>query len=98
MSLQTDFLSAINQVAAERNLDPQDIIEAIKEAIATGFRKNYPEYEESLINVEVGADTGEVTVFMDKKVVEKVSSKATQISLKEAQKLEEEKRKKSARY
>ncbi|KXK10034.1 MAG: transcription termination factor NusA [Candidatus Dojkabacteria bacterium] len=89
MSSQTDFLSAINQIAAERNIDPDEVLEAIKQAVKTGFRRDYPEEEEgSVLEVEIDPTMGAIRVFADKKVVDKVTSPATQISLSDAKKLE----------
>lgn len=88
MADQTDFMVAINQIASERNIEIEDILESIEQAIKTGFKRNMSEEEGALLNVEVDRETGEVTVYMDKKVVKKVTSEATQIGLKEAKALE----------
>ena len=39
MAVQTDFMVAVNQIAAERGIDSNIVIGSIKEAIKTGFRK-----------------------------------------------------------
>lgn len=89
MAVQTDLVSAINQIAAERNINGDDVIEAIKYAIKTGFRKDYPEEQESLLEVEIKTDDIQpIRVYANKKVVEKVETPATQIALKDAQKME----------
>ncbi|MCA9385954.1 transcription termination/antitermination protein NusA, partial [Candidatus Dojkabacteria bacterium] len=90
MALQTDFLVAVNQIAAERGIEVDDILESIKQAILAGFRRDYQEEEDegSRLNVEIDSDDGSIAVYADKKVVEKVTDAATQISLKEAQELE----------
>lgn len=88
MSLQTDFMVAVNQIAAERNIDPEEVLEAIKLAIQTGFRKDYPEEEVENVEVDIDQDNGLISVLADKKVVEKVTNPKTQISLEDAQKIE----------
>jgi transcription termination/antitermination protein NusA len=88
MSLQTDFMAAVNQLAAERALDTDDILEAIKESIVAGFKKDNTEFEEALMSVEIDQASGRVALYIDKKVVKDVVTPTTQISLKEAQKLE----------
>lgn len=85
---QSDFMLAVNQIAAERNIDANEVIEAIKMAIRAGFKRDYPEEEGSILNVEIDPVAGSISVYADKKVVEEVTNPATQISLKEAKKLE----------
>lgn len=85
MAIQSDLMVAINQIAAERNIDATDVIEAIKEAIKTGFRSDYPEEQETLLEVEIDPEKEQsIRVYANKKVVDKVVTKATQIGLKEA--------------
>jgi len=85
---QTDFLAAINQIAAERNIDPDSVTNAIKMAIITGFRRDYPEEEGAILDVEIDPVAGTISVYADKKVVKDVTNKATQISVKAAISLE----------
>ncbi|MBD3363325.1 transcription termination/antitermination protein NusA [Candidatus Dojkabacteria bacterium] len=88
MAIQSEFLMAVNQIAAERGIDADEILDAVKHAIKSGFKKDYSEEEGAEISVEIDETDGAVTVFVDKKVVEKVTNKATQISLKKARDLE----------
>lgn len=89
MALQTDFMVAVNQIAAERNIDPDEVLEAIKLAIKTGFKRDYEEEEEGIsIEVEISEETGAIAVIADKKVVENVTNELGQISLEDAKKIE----------
>lgn len=88
MALQTDFMVAVNQIAAERNIDPMEVLEAIKLAIKTGFKRDYEDEEGINIEVEIDEDTGAISVIADKKVVEKVTNDLAQISLADAKKIE----------
>jgi N utilization substance protein A len=89
MAVQTDLMIAVNQIAAERNIDPNEVIEAIKEAIKTGFRRDYPEETESLLEVEIKPEEIQsIRVYANKKVVTEVTSKSTQIALADAKKIE----------
>jgi len=88
MASQTDFMAAVNQIAAERNIDPNEVVDAIKTAIKTGFRRDYPEEEGSALEVEIDPAVGAISVYADKKVVDEVTDPATQISLAEAQEIE----------
>lgn len=88
MAIQTDFLMAINQIAAERGIDANDILDAIKAAIRTGYKRDYPEDEGFNLKIDISAEHGTISVFADKKVVSEVTSPATQISLAQAKKIE----------
>ncbi len=89
MGLQTDFMIAVQQIAAERGIDMDEVMLAIKEAIKTIFKKDESVEEEGQnLEVEIDQVSGEVTVYADKKVVDEATDPLTQISIKEAKKLE----------
>lgn len=89
MAVQSDLMVAINQIAAERNINADEVVEAIKYAIKTGFRKDYPEEQESLLEVEIKPEEIQpIRVFVDKKVVEEVDNTSTQITLEAARRIE----------
>jgi transcription termination/antitermination protein NusA len=89
MAVQSDLMIAINQIAAERGIDPNEVLEAIKYAIKTGFRADYPEEQESLLEVEINPEEAQsIRVYANKKVVTEVTTPATQIALKDAKKIE----------
>lgn len=69
MALQarTEFASALNQVSAERGIEPEIIIDSIKQAILAAYRKDYGEPEG--IDVALDANTGEVKLTKKKKDV-----------------------------
>ncbi len=87
MAVQTDFMVAVNQIAAERGIDSNIVIGSIKEAIKTGFRKD-SEDEGLTIEVEIDPEVGTIAVYADKKVVKEVTNSQTQILVADAQKLE----------
>jgi len=85
---QTEFMSAIKQIAAERGIDSNDVIEAIKQAIRVGFKKDYPEEGAEALEIEIDSDADTIAVYADKKVVEDVTHPPTQIGLEDAQKID----------
>lgn len=62
---RTEFSSALSQVAHERNLDPQIVVETIKQAIVAAFRKDHPEdyKEDGDYDVELDSQSGEAKIF-----------------------------------
>ncbi len=87
MAVQTDFLAAVNQIAAERGIDAGEVVEAIGEAIATGFRQNYPEESNINITVSIDADLGSIKVNQNKVVVKSVIDPESEVTKAEASKL-----------
>ena len=69
MALQarTEFASALNQVCSERGVEPEVVIDSIKQAILAAYRKDYDEPEG--IEVELDENTGEVKLKKEKKDV-----------------------------
>lgn len=68
MALRTEFAAALNQAAAERGVDPQEVLDIIKDAIKSAFKKDYGgEVEE--IEVEIDDENGSAKIFKDKKDV-----------------------------
>lgn len=62
---RTEFASALNQVAHERNLDPQVIMDTIKQAILAAFHKDHPDQfsEENEYDVELDGQSGEAIIY-----------------------------------
>ena len=62
---RTEFASAIQQVAHERDLDPQVILDTIKQAIIAAFKKDHLDSvkENSVYDVELDQSTGEAKIF-----------------------------------
>lgn len=68
MALRTEFAAALNQAAAERGVDPEEVVNIIKEAIKAAYRKDYGgELEELEINLDT--EHGGVRVFREGKDV-----------------------------
>jgi len=62
---RTEFASALNQVCSERGVEPEVVIDSIKQAILAAYKKDYGEPEG--IDVDLEQNTGEVTLKKDKK-------------------------------
>ncbi len=62
---RTEFASALNQVCSERGLEPEIVIDSIKQAILAAYKKDYGEAEG--IEVDLDANSGEVKLTINKK-------------------------------
>ena len=84
--MKSDFLLAITQLSAEKNLPREVVLGAVEAALVSAYRKNNftPSQE---ISVKIDPVTGKVEVWAEKIVVEKVSDPRCEISLEEARKI-----------
>ena len=64
---RTEFASALNQVCSERGVEPEVVLDSIKQAILAAYRKDYGDPEG--IDVDLDANTGEVKLAKGKKDV-----------------------------
>ena len=83
-----DLINIINQIEKEKGIDRGKLIEAVKAAVISAFKKrlNFAENLEVIINEK----TGGIELFAGKKVVEKVSEAENEILLKDAVKIKED--------
>lgn len=67
--VRSEFALALNQVATERGIDPNVVLETIKAAILAAYRKDYGDDELITLTVDLNPDTGEARVLQDGKDV-----------------------------
>jgi N utilization substance protein A len=72
----------IEALAKEKGIEPDVVISAIEEAVATASRKYYKTGEN--LKTRFNLDTGQVDLFALKQVVQDVTNPATEISIGEA--------------
>lgn len=84
--MNKEFIDALNVLAAERNLDRDQLLGSIEESIQTTFQKNVEPGKD--VEVSIDPDTGEMDVVIVKSVVEVVENENTQISIEDALELD----------
>ncbi|OJI09419.1 transcription termination/antitermination protein NusA [candidate division WWE3 bacterium CG09_land_8_20_14_0_10_39_24] len=60
----TEFSSALNQVASERGISPDSVINSIKLALISAYRKDFPGVSADDIDPQVNPLTGEVKIMI----------------------------------
>lgn len=65
--VRSEFSLALNQVATERGIDPNVVLETIKAAIIAAYRKDYGADELELLTVDINPDTGEAKLLKEGK-------------------------------
>ncbi len=74
---------AIKTIAEEKNLPEETVQEAVEQALAAAYRRDYGDREQE-VRIVMNVHTGEVDAFVSKDVVEKVGDERFEIGLKEA--------------
>ena len=82
--MKSDFLIALTQLAAERHLPREQVLQAIEVALASAFKKDNPVMGQN-ISVKLNPNTGEVGVYALKAVVETVEDAEKEITIADAQ-------------
>lgn len=88
----SDFIAALYQIAEERGLEKDKVLEQIKKAYLTAYKKmvkeDYIEDKNSEefagLDIEIDHSSGEILVLQDKKVVGLITDPASQILESEA--------------
>lgn len=83
--MKTEFVIALTQLAAERNLPKEVILKTVESALVPIFRKTSfaPDQE---VTVKISSQTGEVKVFARKTVVKRRTDPRKEMLLSEAKK------------
>ena len=82
--MKSDFLIALTQLTAERHLPREQVLGAIEVALASAFKKDNPASGQN-ISVTLNPNTGEVSVFALKTVVETVEDPDKEVTVADAQ-------------
>jgi N utilization substance protein A len=84
--MKSDFLLAITQLSAEKNLSKEVVLGAVESALVSAYRKdNFAQNQD--ITVKIDPNNGRVTVWAKKTVMDKVSDPRCEISLDDAKKI-----------
>jgi N utilization substance protein A len=84
--MKSDFLLAITQLSAEKNLPKDVVLNAVEAALVSAYKKDSFSSNQN-IAVKINPNTGAVEVWAEKTVVEKPQDRETEISLREAKKI-----------
>jgi N utilization substance protein A len=88
--MKSEFALAFNEVVEDRQLSREVILDALESAMVSAYRRAVNASNAQLIEAKVDLDTGEVSIFAEKEVVEDVQNEQTEVLLSEAQMVEPE--------
>lgn len=87
--MNKDLIAIFEYLEREKGIKRDIVINAITESLRIAARKSVKGLGEK-VNVEINPKTGEIEVFTQKKIVDKVANPADEISLEDARMLEPE--------
>ena len=63
LKARTEFASALNQICAEKGIEPEVALESIKSAVLAAYRKDYGVKEDMEYSVDLDMATGKFKVY-----------------------------------
>jgi N utilization substance protein A len=87
---KNEFALAFNEVLEEKQLSREIILGAIESAMASAYRKAVNASTAQQVEAKVDTETGKVTIFAEKEVVEDVQEANTEVTLEDALKVNPE--------
>ena len=85
--MEYDVIEALNQIAAEKNMDIDYVIDTLKSSLVTAAKRKYGDGDN--ISVDIDRKNGEIKMHAVKMVVESVDNPYTEISLLDALDIDE---------
>ena len=85
--MKTEFALAFKQVINDKNLPEEIIIEALQDAMVSAYRRSVNASSAQKVEAEIDLETGEVTIFVEKEVVDDVMDDRTEVLIAEARKV-----------
>lgn len=80
--MNKEFIKALEEIEKDKGIQKSIILESIEKALAKSYEKNFD--DNNNVEIKINDETGDVSVYSLKEVVEQVEDKNTQISLEEA--------------
>ena len=88
--MKNEFVLAFNEVLEEKQLPRDVIIKALESAMVSAYRRAVNASNAQQVDAKIDMETGKVTIFAEKEVVEAVEDSRTETSLAEARRFNPE--------
>ncbi len=86
--MKNEFMLAFNEVLEEKGLPKNVVLEALEAAMVSAYRRAVNASTAQLVEAKIDPETGVVTVFAEKEVVDAVQDDRTEVSLDQARKID----------
>jgi len=85
---KSEFAVAFDQICTQKNLNREVVLEAIEIALLTAYKKDFGSSQN--VTAKINPETGQAKICISKEVVEEVQDERFEISLAEAQRINED--------
>src|SRR5512137_179484 len=86
--MKNEFMLAFNEVLEEKGLPKNVVLEALEAAMVSAYRRAVNASTAQLVEAKIDPETGEVTVYAEKEVVDSVQDIRTEVALDDALKID----------
>ncbi|MCC6955994.1 MAG: transcription termination/antitermination protein NusA [Anaerolineales bacterium] len=88
--MKNEFALAFNEVLEEKGLPKEIVIEALQAALASAYRRHVNASNAQHVDAVIDPETGRVTIFAEKEIVEDVEDERTEVSLTDARQVDQD--------
>ncbi len=83
--MNQEFITALAEIAEDKNISKESLLETIEFALITAYKKNYGHAQNVVVNID--KESGEIKVYQQKTIVEEVEDANIEVTLDEAKEL-----------
>ncbi len=87
--MKNEFVLAFNEVLEEKGLPKEIVIDALQAALASAYRRHVNASTAQRVDAAIDPETGKVTIYAEKEVVDDVEDERTEVALQDALKVDE---------
>ncbi len=88
--MKNEFTLAFNEVLEEKQLPKEIILQALESAMVSAYRRAVNASNAQLVEAKIDPDSGQVTIYAEKEVVEESQDDRTEVTLENARKVSPE--------
>ncbi len=86
--MKNEFVLAFNEVLEDKQLPREIVLEALQAAMISAYRRTVNASNAQHVDALIDAESGKVLIYVEKEIVETVEDPRTEVSLREAERLD----------
>jgi N utilization substance protein A len=87
--MKSEFLLAFNQICSERSLPPEVVLDALRTALVSAYRRNVSISSGQNVTADVDQDSGQAVIYVEKEAVDVVQNDDTEVQLEIARQVDD---------
>jgi N utilization substance protein A len=82
--MKNEFTLAFNEVLEDKQLPKEIVLEALQAAMVSAYRRAVNASNAQLVDAKIDPETGQVSIYVEKEVVDLVADERTEVALQDA--------------